>query len=333
MSVWADAAARYRDGRELRTSGLGGRFLVQFEGGTMRIQLPSGATRRIDSAEFASAWSLLETGAAIDAVRMVSASAAYIQAVRRDLLEAGLGVGDPGSDDDIDPGTTAAALVEEVRTRAASPATTTDDSTSSVVVPAERDDLQAERDELVRELARTKAAVAVLEERLAGETQRADRLEEARATDSKSGRSRSPTGARPDPLSGFAQFIEGELASAQGVPVEVRAGIKEALEVSGGHPDLAVVQCRKVAEAIATAQYLRVTGASAPPPYYRATDLLEDIRDRDGVDMVIWNLHRNVFRVSNPAAHVLRQSGSRGFAMTLVAMVLVVATHVAFAEE
>ena len=94
------------------------------------------------------------------------------------------------------------------------------------------------------------------------------------------------------------------------------------------HPDLAVVQCRKVAEAIAEAQYLRVTGSSEIPRYAKAVDLMEDIRDREGVDMVVWNLHRNIFRISNPAAHVLRQAGSRQFALTLVAMVLAVASHV-----
>ena len=188
--------------------------------------------------------------------------------------------------------------------------------------------VRAERDELVRELARAKAALSVVEDRLATEEERARHLEAALAAKPKAQAPAASTGAKPDPISAFTLFLASELKSATGLDPNVRAGLKEALEVSEGHPDLAVVQCRKVAEAIATAQYLRVTGASDLPRYFKAVDLMEDVKDRDGVDMVIWNLHRNVFRISNPAAHVLKQVGSRQFAMTLVAMVLVVASHV-----
>lgn len=329
MSAWADAAGRYRTERELRTTqGLKSRFIVQFEGGTLLLMLPNGATRRIDSGEFASAWTLLETGAAAAAIRMVTANGNYLDAIRRDLLGAGLGVSG-GSDDDVDLGTTAAALVSEAITRTGSSAMASErerPSTAEAVGVLEV--VAAERDELVRELARQKAAVTVVEERLAAEEEKSRQLEAALAAKPKPAAEASGlTGAKQDPVNGFTKYVEAELGSAKGLSARVRSGIKEALEVALGHPELAVVQCRKVAEAIAETLYLTITGASEVPPYSRATDWLEDVRDRPGVDMVIWNLHRNIFRLSNSYAHVLKD-GSRQFALTLVAMVLIVASHV-----
>jgi hypothetical protein len=326
VSVWADVAGRYRDGRELRTLALKSRFIAQFEDGSLVIQLPSGATRRIDSGEFASAWALLASGASPSAIRMVTPNGQYLESVREDLLAAGIGKGDVGSDDDVDVGTTAAALIAEASSR--SPGLVESPGAGSADQAEQLETVVSERDDLVRELARTKAALAVVEERLATEEQRSKELEAALAEKPKPTAAPVATGARTDPIVGFAGYLAAELNGASGIDARIRAGLREALEVSVRHPDLAVVQCRKVAEAIAQAQYLRVTGASEVPRYSKAVDLMEDIRDRDGVDMVVWNLHRNVFRVSNPSAHVLRQAGSRQFAMTLVAMVLVVATHV-----
>jgi hypothetical protein len=326
MSVWADVASRYREGRELRTASLKSRFIAQFEGGSLTIQLPSGATRRIDSAEFASAWTLLETGASPASIRMVTTSAQYLEAIRADLHGSGLAKGVVGSDDDVDVGTTAAALITEATVRSvvnAEPAV----ESSPDAAAAQLETVLTQRDDLVRELARAKAAIAVAEDRLRTEEERANQLEIALAAKPRAA-APATTGAKMDPIMSFAAFVSYELQMATGIDARIRAGLREALEVSVRHPDLAVVQCRKVAEAIAEAQYLRVTGSDEVPRYSKAIDLMEDVRDREGVDMVVWNLHRNIFRVSNPAAHVLRQAGSRQFAMTLVAVVLVVASHV-----
>lgn len=329
MSSWADAAARYRDGRELRTSKLKSRFIVKFEGEALVIILPSGANRRVDSGEFASAWALLEAGAPATSIRMVTPSGQYLEAIRADLLAAGLGGGGTESDDDVDVGTTAAALLDEATSRipGSVPAPPLEALPSAMGADAS-EALLAERDAVVRELATSKAALAVVEENLAVEAERVKQLEAALASRPKGAAQPAGTGAKPDPIVGFAAFIDAELKASEAIDPQVRSGLHEALAVSLGHPDLAVVQCRKVAEAIAAAQYLRVTGADEVPKYFKAVDMLEDVRDREGVDMVIWNLHRNIFRISNPAAHLLRTVGSRQFALTLVAMVLVVATHV-----
>jgi len=324
VSVWADAASRYREGRELRTSGLKGRFIVQFEGGTLAIQLPSGVIRRVDSAEFASAWTLIESGAQVGALRLVTPSALYLQAIREDLLGAGLGFGDVGSDDDTEVGTTAAALISEATARSAPPEVPEGKHSESARLEA----VEAERDELVRELARAKAALSVGEERLATQEERANQLEAALAAKPKDAPATASIGAGTDPMAGFVSYVATELKAASGMNAQVRAGIQEALDLSVGHPELALVQCRKVAEAIARAQYLGVTGASQVPPYHTAVDCLMDVQDREGVDMVIWNLHRNVFRLTNRSAHVLTQGGSRQLALTIVAMVLTVANHV-----
>ena len=318
MTVWADVAGRYREPRELRTAGLKARFMAHFEGGELKLQLATGVIRAVKHPEFSSAWAILQQGGPAKALRLVTSSGQYLEAVRRDLLDAGLGHGDVGTDDDVDMGTLAAILVEEATTRSSRPAA------SAAGTEARLRTALLERDELVRELAEVKAALQVTEERLAAEARRAEHLEAAVAHPV----SRAAIGTRTDPTSGFAAFVESELrASGAQLNPLIAAGIRKACDIALQDPDLALVQCRKVAEALAQNQYLSITGASEAPKYATAIDLMEQIRDRDGVDMVLWNLHRNIFRVTNPSAHLLREAGSRQFALTVAAMVLVVATH------
>jgi hypothetical protein len=293
---------------ELRTPGLGAKFVARFDEGLLQIQLPTGVTRRVDRDELRATWRLLDQGASPGSLRLVTANGPYIEAVRQDLLDAGVDISLDAADGDVVAGTIEVSLVTEATARAAvsdlgGEGEKQDHGKIAGMTPEAYQALAEERGQLVRDVARLTAALTNAETAAAAERDRADGLDQALGEARKKSATGAPTGPRGNPVESLRRYVTVEAKRDTSLRSTVRQALASGADIAGEHPDLAIVQCRKVLEELAHEQWLFTFAAAETPPHAAFKDLMEELRDQVGVDFRLWHLHRSLYTVANPAAH------------------------------
>lgn len=314
--------ATYAQPRTLRAGTLSTPFDVWFDEGFLVIRKSNGVERRIDRDEFRAVVRALDSGASSDAVQVISGNAQYIVAIRDDL---GLERGDLDDDEgDIER----ALLLEAVKRTSEIAKGIGQDAQASesesdlprlvaeltVALEVER----AERDEVIRETVRLRAALDQSEAAKVELHERCERLEAAlpSAVAQKGG---SPT---------IREDVNDLLVrSARSAATEIAPGSRWAnvanvtIELYGRDIGATVAKCRIIIDELVQAQWLATFGGEEVPPFKNFQALAQELNDQAGVDLQRLALLRTLYRLCNPGAHRLDAVTPRRAAFILYAVV------------